>query len=150
MAITKSLDGGGSTSTIEYEPSVVYSRDPLDKVLAVTADNATPGDTDYTVGAAYGDPVAYDGEGITISFGARTLGGPGTNGGGNVTTQTGLATTGGSGTGLTVDVTAVAGVATALVPNVKGVNYKLGDLITITAAESGADADITATITLLG
>ena len=149
MAITKSLDGGGSTSTIEYEPSVVYSRDPLDKVLAVTADNASPGDTDYTVGAAYGDPVAYDGEGITISFGARTLA-LGADGDANMTTQTGLATTGGSGTGLTVDVTAAAGVATAIVPNAKGVNYKLGEVITVTAAESGADADITATITLLG
>ncbi|MFZ9061859.1 MAG: hypothetical protein ACO218_11660, partial [Steroidobacteraceae bacterium] len=116
MAITKSLDGGSSTATIEFEPSVVYSREPLDKVLAVTADNSTPGDTEYTVGAAYGDPVAYDGEGITISFGARTLA-LGADGDANMTTQTGLATTGGSGTGLTVDVTAAAGVATAIVPN---------------------------------
>lgn len=66
----------------------------------------------------------------------------------NMTTQTGLATTGGSGSGLTVDVTAAAGVATAVVPNAQGDGlYRLGELITVAALESGADDPITFRIT---
>ncbi len=144
MAIT--FTKGGSTITPEYQPAQVYGREPRDKVLSVAFDDATF--TEAEVGAAYGDPVAFDGEGIVIERPIRsvTLVDDGT---GSATTQTGRATSGGSGTGLTVDLTAAAGVVTAVAINNQGdKGYKLGELITVT--NSTADDDPTFRIGLLG
>lgn len=144
MAIT--FTKGGSTITPEYQPAQVYSRTPLDKVFSVAFDDATL--TEAEVGAVFPDPSAFDGEDIVIGRGVRTLI-LGADGDGSMTTQTGLATTGGRGTGLTVDVTAAGGVATAIAVNDAGAGYGLGDVITITTGESGADAAITATVGLI-
>ncbi len=149
MALTKSLDGGTTTTGVEYEPSVVYAAGPQDKVPAVTADNSNPGDTDYTVGARFSDPSAFDGEDIVSRRSPRSFSitADGTSG---QTTQTNLATTTtGGGSGLTLDVTADGGVATALAVNTRGSGYRVGDEVTITAAVNGGGADIDAIITLL-
>lgn len=147
MAITKSLDGGSSTSTIEYEPSVVYANVATDKQPAISADNSNPGDTDYTIGSRYSDPTSHDGEDIVIERTIRSLEIV-ADGDANATTQTGRTTSGGRGTGLTVDVTAAGGVVTAVAVNDPGdKGYQVGDLITIT--NSSADVDPTFRITLV-
>ncbi len=147
MAITKSLDGGGTTSTIEYEPSVVYANVATDKVPAHTFDDATF--TEGEVGSRYSAPSSHDGEDIVVRRSPRSFSitADGTSG---QTTQTNLATTTtGAGTGLTLDVTAEGGVATALAVNTRGFGYRVGDEVTITAAVNGGGADIDAIITLL-
>lgn len=68
-------------------------------------------------------------------------------GGTGYTTGTAEATSGGSGTGLTVDITAAAGIVTAVVINVPGEDYEVGDVITILNGTSNDATFVIATIT---
>ena len=73
------------------------------------------------------------------------------NGGSGATNKTNLVTTDdGNGTGLTVNLTAAAGVVTAItVGNNAGDGYRIGDQITVSAANAGTASNVTGTVATL-
>jgi hypothetical protein len=89
-----------------------------------------------TVGAAAPEPV---GSGVPTPGGAIESLGP-INGGSsyNNGVYPGVPLTGGSGSGATASITVTAGVVTAVVPSSPGIDYEVGDMLSVTASTLGA------------
>lgn len=131
--IPKTTLAGGAGATTLASKAIAFGQSIVAK-LKVRAKDAVAGHNAYyeVFAVVKNAPAPVIGTGL-VPF----------DGGSGYSNNTGVATTGGSGSGLTVDTTTSGGAITSFDVNAGGINYKPGDIITISGGNANAKFRIT-------